>query len=230
VDLYTKAAWNDFSMSQDTDPSKYGTLVLAGEMKVTNAIKGTPKIDAVIDAIWSKANVISTQTKSQDAATGNATIQGASAKIRTMWDGDYLYVLCEVTDPVLNKASTAPYEQDSIEIFIDENNGKTNVYEDDDAQYRVNFENLQSFGSNGQDSRVKSAAKVVAGGYIIEVAIPFRTLKGREGMIIGFDAQVNDANASGKRQSVMTWNDTAGNNYRDTSRYGCLALTVPVKK
>jgi endo-1,4-beta-xylanase len=230
VDLFKKGAWNDSTMSQDTDTSKYGTLVLGAEMKVANAINGTPKIDAVIDAIWAKAKVITTQTKSQDAATGNATVKGASAKVRILWDKDYLYVLFEVTDPVLNKASTAVYEQDSIEIFIDENNGKTIVYEDDDAQYRVNFENLQTFGSNGEEPRLKSAAKIIPGGYLVEAAIPFRTLKGREGLIIGFDAQVNDANENGKRQSVMTWNDTAGNNYRDTSQYGCLVLAAEVKK
>jgi endo-1,4-beta-xylanase len=221
-----KAAWNDFSMSQDTDPSKYGTLILAPEMKIAGAIKGTPKVDAVMDTIWSKANVFTTAIKSQDAATGAATIKGATAKVRTMWDEGFLYVLMEVTDPVLNKASTAPYEQDSVEIFIDENNGKTTVYEADDAQYRVNYENLQTFGSNGPQPRLKTATKVVKGGYIVEAAIPFQTVKGKNGMIIGFDAQVNDANEMGKRQSVMTWNDPRGNNYRDTSWFGCLSLVL----
>ncbi|MCL6589366.1 MAG: endo-1,4-beta-xylanase [Firmicutes bacterium] len=226
VDLNKKAAWNDFSMSQDTDTSKYGTLILGAEMKITKAVKGTPKIDAVMDPAWTKANVITTSIQSQDAATGAAMIKGASAKVRTMWDEGYLYVFCEVTDPVLNKASSAPYEHDSVEFFIDENNGKTSIYEDDDAQYRVNFENLQTFGANGTQPKFKSAAKAVKGGYIVEAAIPFQKIKGQNGLVIGFDAQVNDANENGKRISVMTWNDPFGNNYRDTSSYGCLALVL----
>ncbi|HEX3043830.1 MAG TPA: sugar-binding protein [Bacillota bacterium] len=226
ADLDKKTAWNDFSMSQETDPSKYGTLILVPEMRIANVIKGTPKVDAVMDTIWSKANVFTTAIKSQDAATGAATIKGATAKVRTMWDENFLYVFCEVTDPVLNKASTAPYEQDSVEIFIDENNGKTTVYEADDAQYRVNYENQQTFGANGAQPNFKSATKLVKGGYMIEAAIPLRTVKGKNGMVIGFDAQVNDANETGKRQSVMTWNDPKGNNYRDTSWFGCLVFVL----
>jgi endo-1,4-beta-xylanase len=226
ADLNNKAAWNDPSMTQDSDTSKYGTLDLGAEIKVANAIKGTPKIDAIMDSAWTKAKVITTSIQSQDAAKGAAMIKGASAKVRIMWDADYLYVFCEVSDPVLNKTSTAPYEHDSIEVFMDENNGKTSVYEDDDAQYRVNFENLQSFGSNGPQPKFKSAAKAVKGGYIVEAAIPFQKLKGKNGLIIGFDAQVNDANENGQRVSVMTWNDPFGNNYRDTSWYGCLALVL----
>ena len=37
------------------------------------------------------------------------------------------------------------------------------------------------------------------------------------GKIIGFDVQVNDADETGSRTGVVTWNDTTGNNYRDTS-------------
>ena len=139
-------------------------------------------------------------------------------------DETYLYVLFEVADPLLNKASANVWEQDSVEIFIDENNAKTAVYEADDAQYRVNFENLQSFGSNGKDARFRSAARKVDGGYLVEAAVPFRTIRGRGGLMIGFDVQVNDAEASGQRQGVVTWNDPIGNDYLDTTYFGNLFL------
>jgi endo-1,4-beta-xylanase len=41
-----------------------------------------------------------------------------------------------------------------VEAFIDENNEKTAIYQGDDGQYRVNFNNERSFGSQGEDKRV----------------------------------------------------------------------------
>ena len=186
-------------------------------MKLTEAIQGTPKIDAEIDSIWEGAKTITTQTVVQGSKT-------ATAKVRTIWDENYLYVLAEVSDAVLNKANTAPHEQDSVEFFIDENNGKTAHYEADDGQYRVNFANEQTFGSNGPDSRFQSAARVTDGGYIVEAAIPFKTIKGRAGLVIGFDVQVNEADKSGSRKGVITWNDPIGNDYIDTTYFGSLIL------
>ncbi len=209
--------WNDFTFSQDRDTSKYGTLILKPEVKLTEAIQGTPKIDAEIDSIWEGAKTITTQTVVQGSKT-------ATAKVRTIWDENYLYVLAEVSDAVLNKANTAPHEQDSVEFFIDENNGKTAHYEADDGQYRVNFANEQTFGSNGPDSRFQSAARVTDGGYIVEAAIPFKTIKGRAGLVIGFDVQVNEADKSGSRKGVITWNDPIGNDYIDTTYFGSLIL------
>lgn len=42
--------------------------------------------------------------------------------------------------------------------------------------------------------------------------------------MIGFDVQVNDADAGGRRQGVVTWNDPIGNDYRDTTYFGNLIL------
>ena len=44
-----------------------------------------------------------------------------------------VYVLIKVNDTQLDKGSANPWEQDSIEVFIDENNAKTTFYEDDDG-------------------------------------------------------------------------------------------------
>lgn len=206
--------------SQDRDTSKFGTLRLQGEMKLAEALPGTPIIDAEFDPAWEKAKAISTDTVVQ------GTKEQATVVVRTLWDADYLYVWAEVTDPVLNKDGTQPHEQDSMEFFIDENNGRTSTYEADDAQYRVNFVNEQTFGSNGPDDRFKSATKITANGYIVEAAIPFKTIRGEAGVVIGFDTQINDVDAGGRRRNVVTWYDPVGNDYRDTSYFGCLLLSL----
>lgn len=210
-------SWNDPKNAQESDASRYGVLQLGDAVKVTEAVFGAPKIDAVIDPIWAGARVITTGIAAQGSLS-------ATAKVRTMWDAGFIYVLAKVTDPVLNDASTSPYSQDSVEFFLDENNGKVKLYEPDDAQDRVSFKNLQSFGSNGSDARFKSAARIVPGGYVVEAAIPLRTVKAATNMIFGFDAQVNDADAAGTRQSIIKWSDPTNNTYKDFTRLGSLVL------
>ena len=85
-----------------------------------------------------------------------------------MWDENNLYVLMDVTDPLLSIAANDAYMQDSVEIFVDENNGKTTYYEDDDAQYRVSCENVHSVGTGGGE--FTSAVKKTEKGYFAELA------------------------------------------------------------
>jgi endo-1,4-beta-xylanase len=149
----------------------------------------------------------------------------AVATVRVLWGENFLYVLSEVTDPLLNKSSSAVHEQDSVEFFLDENNAKATSYEKDDGQFRVNFANTRSVGSNGRDSRFTSAAVVTKDGYTVEAAIPFRTMKGAKGLVMGFDTQVNDADANGKRTGIMKWSDPLDTTYQDMSRTGSVILS-----
>ena len=144
-----------------------------------------------------------------------------------MWDEKNLYVLATVADPVLSDKSANAWEQDSIEIFVDQNNHKTTSFETDDGQYRVNFKNVQSFGSSTPKTGFKSAASVIPGGYLVEMSIPWTELTPAAGSLVGFDAQVNNADASGSRTSVATWCDPSGSSYMDTSGFGNLALVKP---
>lgn len=109
-----------------------------------------------------------------------------------------------------------------MEIFIDEKNNKSIDYKEDDAQYRINFENEQSFG--GYPSKINSVAVVTKDGYNVEVVIPFKTIKGANGVKIGFDLQVNDDPGTGKRGSIAKWNDPTNESYRNTSGFGVLEL------
>ncbi|MDT8717219.1 endo-1,4-beta-xylanase [Clostridium sp. 19966] len=215
---------NDYGNRQDTNTAYFADLSLSGSSRMTKALYGTPTIDGIKDDIWNSANEISTDTW----VIGKS---GATAKVRTLWDEHNLYVLAEVTDSLLNKASTNAYEQDSVEVFIDENDGKTTSYQSDDKQIRVNFDNEQSFGGS-KPAGFKSATSKTSTGYIVEEAIPLTSIKPADGSMLGFDVQVNDADASGTRKSVSIWNDASGNSYKDTSGFGNLLLvdnrTTPV--
>ena len=150
--------------------------------------------------------------------------QGAFGTARVLWDEDYLYVLIAVQNAEMNKAHPTPHEQDSIEIFIDEGNDKSGVMQDDDSQYRVNFDNEQSFNPLPSAAGFESVAVASGNSYTVAAKIPFRSVKGRENMVIGFDLQVNGASARGMRQSIAVWNDTTGNAWQDPSLYGLLRL------
>lgn len=215
----TVVAWNDFTLEQETDPSKFGTLNLVEENEVTEGSFGRPTIDGAEDRVWRHAPALTTDT----VVLGDGT--GATARVRTLWDGDHLYVYAEVTDPLLSKLSANPWEQDSIEIFLDQNNAKTTSYESDDAQFRVNFENTQSFGGAGSAAHFVTATRLVPGGYVVEAAITLTAVEPRDGTFIGFDVQINDDGlGNGVRSSVKTWNDPTGESFRNTSRFGVLQL------
>ena len=181
------------------------------------AAYGTPTIDGAIDEVWGK-------TKSAPVDIMTMAWQGAKGTVKTLWDENAIYILFEVQDSVLNADSSQLHEQDSVEIFLDENNGKTPYYEEDDGQYRVSFKNLVSYGSNGSKQGFQSAVSLTGQGYIVEMKIPVsKKLYGGE--VLGFDAQINDSNAKGTRISVAKFNDSTDNSWQSTQYWGNLRLT-----
>ncbi|WP_208592041.1 endo-1,4-beta-xylanase [Gracilibacillus suaedae] len=177
---------------------------------------GTPEIDGSIDNVWNDATELPVNRYQM-------AWQGANGTAKALWDDENLYVLVQVSDSDLDDTNENAWEQDSIEVFVDENNAKTSFYEDGDGQYRVNFNNETSFNPESIASGFESATEVSNDGYTVEVKIPFKTISPADTTKIGFDVQINDAK-DGARESVATWNDTTGAGYQDTSVFGILTL------
>jgi endo-1,4-beta-xylanase len=213
-------SWNDRTNGQDTDTTQAGQLTLLDAVRRVDAPRATPVVDGVAEKAWNKATAITTGI--QVSGTGGAT---ATAKV--LWDAGHLYLFVKVTDPTLDESSPNPWEQDSIEVFLDPDNGKTAGFDDDDGQYRISFTNRQGISGNFDAyviaDNLTSAAKVVTGGYVIEAAIALTTLAPCEGDLLGLDLQVNDATA-GARTAAHTWNDPTGISYLNTSRWGVVRL------
>ncbi|WP_171074929.1 endo-1,4-beta-xylanase [Nonomuraea basaltis] len=203
-----------------TATSWTGKVTAVPAVKLTSAANRTPVLDGVAEAAWRAAPEIRTATWIQGTS-------GATAKVRSLWSGSTLYVLAQVTDPVLSEESANPWEQDSVEIFVDPGNGKTKGYTDDDGQYRVSFSGRQTVGGTfdaaGVKDNLSAVAKVVPGGYVVEAAIRLPTVTLTEGTLLGFDVQVNDATGTA-RTGAVTWNDSTGRSYLDTSHWGVLHL------
>ena len=211
--------FNDLTGKQETSSKYYAKATLKpGIERVT---KGTVKIDGEADSAWDKAVAIPLTINLKASVTADAKV---------LWDDENLYVYATVKDPVLNKDGGDAYQQDSLEVFIDENNAKTESYDDDDKQYRINYENEHSFnGKKCLEENVQSSAKVTGDGYVIEAAFKWTDIQPKEGDRIGLEFQINDADASGTRIGTLSWNDETGMGWSKSSVYGTIELTAEAK-
>ncbi|MEK5464112.1 endo-1,4-beta-xylanase [Paenibacillus sp. FSL R7-0210] len=214
------AYWNDRSSSQDTDTSHYGVLRLSTMPNSAEAPKGQVQIDGQMDTEWEKAEPFQVKISAAPYST--------TAEARSMWSEDSLYLIVDVKDALLKADAANPWDQDSVEIFIDENFNRTPYYEGDDGQYRININNVASFGGGASDSRLTSAVVHTDTGYRVEARINFGTIKGAAGSSIGLDLQINDDRGDGTR-STSKWNDRGEDTWRDTSNFGILTFVAPAE-
>ena len=209
-------SFNDLKEMQETSSKYYAKATL--KPGIEKATKATVKIDGEADSEWDKAVAIPLTINLGAKVTADAKV---------LWDDENLYVYATVKDPVLNKDGGEAYQQDSLEVFIDENNAKTESYDDDDKQYRINYENEHSFnGKKCLEENVQSAAKVTGDGYVIEAAFKWTDIKPKKGDRIGLEFQINDADASGARIGTLSWNDETGMGWSKSSVYGTIELTA----
>jgi endo-1,4-beta-xylanase len=209
-------AWNS--------PGALGTLSYLEPLSYLQVVQArqAPVIDGDADSAWSDANVVQTGKVQSGSASG------ATADVRTLWQNDTLYVLATVTDPTIDVSSSNAYEQDSVELFVDAGNAKNGSYRTEDAQMRINVNNVHSFGTGdaaAQEARLRSATKLTATGYVIEAAV---TLYGHGGLgtFQGLDFQVNDG-TGGVRTAVHSWAEPTGTGYQTTARWGVGQLVGP---
>lgn len=208
------SSWNDLNNTQKVTSKYYAELTMKPYAEINY---GTAKIDGKLDSVWKKQTVLPLTVK-----TGSPE---ATAKVRAMWDAKYLYIYAEVTDKKLSKENANPWEQDSIEIFLDQNNGKTSSYEADDCQYRINYKNEASYnGAKCTAENMTSVTKLTKTGYIIEAKIKLTDVKPKNGTLLGIDFQINDDAGSGSRAGTYNWYDKSGTGYANPSVFGTVKL------
>src|SRR5690606_36505640 len=147
--------------------------------------------------------------------TNNAAVQ-ATATFKVLWDDNALYILAHVKDPNMTVSPGQPHEQDSIEIFLDENNDKSSRYDSDDLQFVVNYENVQSLGS-GDLSRFYTATKTGDNEYLVEARVALQNVAANN-TILGIELQVNDGIGTG-RAGTITLFDTTDSAWRNPAVY-----------
>ena len=203
-------------------PGAFGTLTLVEALSYTEIpeVSATPVIDGAVDTVWEESSEVTTAKQVEGSG-------GATALVHTVWRGNLLYVLAEVTDPIVDVSGSDPWIQDSIEIYVDPGNVKNGSYRYDDSQIRISAANAVSFGTGDeafQRNRVTSATTTTATGYIVEASISLLE-DGGLGSFQGVDFQVNDA-AGGARSSIHNWADPTGAGYQSTARWGVAQLVA----
>lgn len=209
-------AFNDMTMIQGTSSKYFATAITKPYMTIAQVGNGIIAVDGQKETVWDQAKDVQLQIR-----TGTTK---AAVTAKLLWDEQYLYVLADVTDAALDKTSSAVHEQDSLEVFIDENNHKSDSYENDDKQYRINYENAQSFsGLNCNEENVVSAAVVTDKGYMIEAAFKWTEIAPAVGDTIGVELQINDAEG-GKRIGTVSWYDESGQGWSSPGVFGTATL------
>lgn len=185
--------------------------------------KNAPVIDGEREKAWKKAATVATDVRVEGAE------DGAKADVSLMWDANAIYALFEVTDPNLDESSANPWEEDSVEVFLNPGNTKEGGYGEADGQYRVSFSNVVTLGGNGPEAgAVTSAAVVTSTGYRVEIAIALAEGQGEVGAEHGLDLQVNDA-TDGVRTAAHTWYDPTGQSWSTNKMWGIAELVEKVK-
>ena len=202
-------------------------------------------------AEWSDKGVFVMNRKDQ-VKIGQSAWKGPedlSARVRSRWDEDAVYLAVEVTDEFLERRQGAMYLYDGtgIEIFVDTNQREdlgTAMYDKDDFQILFGPA-TPAFPTDNWGIAPKSGKSYLAGlvmvskktseGYAMEIALPREmfemellpgVLKANygAGMSMGLSVVANDrAKEKEGRKSGIIWGGTPLN-HKDPTRFGTLIL------
>lgn len=195
------------------------------QVKVAEAAYGTPVIDGEQDSVWNSTNY----NVFDNVMGSDSTFYKGWFKV--LWDDENMYMLAKVYSEQFSNMDDSPWENDSIEYFIDEDCKRTTTYYDDDYQLRIGFDSALS--ANNYDVN-KMTGKAVRGDnyYIAELSFPYKTVTPYDGMEMGFDVQANASKMIGFARTLYTWNVKSGAPQANTSTHGSLILrkSVAVKQ
>lgn len=163
-------------------------------------------VDGDIDTAWDFADKMEIKNWTPDTESSKAQTSNAYAKV--LWTEKNVYIMVEAEDPEIDSTNEAAYNQDSVELFVDEYDFKEDWGKSNEFQYRtVLDEKAETIGSltdktfwDGGD--IKTAFKKTDKGYVVEWAVPLNKAPSENGFI-GIELQINDAQG-GKRNG--TWN------------------------
>ena len=191
--------------------------------KIPSVYYGTAIIDGEKDGVYTEEP----QLVANKRLSSSLAEDGTSAKVWLTWDYDGLYVYAEMDEKTPSWSGLDEYLKDSLEVFVDADLSRNTVADTNDAQYRVTIAGSTSYGMSApKDFRGAANYEENSGKYSVELLCPWADILPADGSLIGFDIQVNDANADGKRQYVATWYSDYAYNYKQTNNYGAICLRL----
>ncbi len=211
------SAWNDKANTGNV--RNMGVLAFKEMADCATAQYGKPDMSgSKIDPLWNNVPSFAVNRSLLDGADEDGKVK---VEFKVMWQEDMLYILLNVTDPHLDDSSATSYQQDSVEIFIDEGNHRTGTFEGDDGQYRLNFNNVINIDHGAVTPVTRTI--ITNDGFVAEMAIPLTT-NAMTGQIMGFDVRYNNITVNGSRLLLNFW-DRTDSGWKDTAVFGLLELT-----
>lgn len=191
--------------------------------RIPSVCYGTAIIDGVKDDVYTDEP----QLVADKRLASSLAEDGTSAKVWLAWDYSGLYVYAEMDEKTPSWSGKDEYLKDSLEVFVDADLSRNTTADTNDAQYRVTITGSTSYGMSApKDFKGIAKYEENSGIYSVELLCPWADILPADGTLVGFDIQVNDANAEGKRQYIATWYSDYGYNYKQTNNYGAIRLKL----
>ena len=153
------------------------------------------------------------------------------ASFTAAWDAERLYVEVQVEKAKIihDSSNDTPWDDDSVEVYLDLKRDRSPEYGADDSQFIVGFKNPKLFQAKGRTAGVEFST-MEGKPNVMRLSIPWKTLawEPKEGQVIGFDVGLNLDKDGGARDLSVQWNGS-DQNYHDTSGFGDLRLGAPCK-
>ncbi|MEN6578236.1 MAG: sugar-binding protein [Phycisphaerales bacterium] len=182
----------------------------------------SPEIDGKADALWADVESNKIANVAYSPASDETDF---SAGFKAMYDNEALYLLVDVADEKLVNDSDEFWLDDTVEVFLDADNSKSDSYEDNDYQYNFSWDGSSpSMGETKHDKTegVKYAFAKTDAGYRLEVRLPWSTVDAdpQTTSQIGLDVHVNDDDDGGDRDTKLMWCTTEDNAWQNPAALG----------
>lgn len=168
-----------------------------------------------------------------------------SASWNTAWDNEYLYLALKVKDDVFVQAATGEnlFRGDSLELLVNIDPGsRTDSLTDHDYQLGLSLGNLAGNPLTGPEAYlwwptnrkgtvggVVTAARLIEGGYAVELAVPWNlfNLTPFSGEGLAFTLSVSDDDSPGSAEQESLVASTKDRKLTDPRTWGILVLDPP---
>lgn len=194
------------------------------------------RVDGVVEKEWQNTNWVVIDNDQEMLTYGRKNWQDSkdlSLKVKTLLQGNNLYILAEVTDDQIVWNGTTDLKQDHLEIWLD-SEASIQVNSDEALQlynthvYRHNKNGLYQFAiyktkamrylpQSKVETAIQSAFSATKSGYMVEICIPldrFLMYKWEEFQAIGLTLVVSDTDSKVKpaqdtllATSTLKWGD-----------------------
>jgi hypothetical protein len=192
----------------------FSSAVTAADLSVNKT--GTPIVidGTAADAVWGLVEENMVANQFVGVVDGPADSEGS---FKMLWDDNFLYFFCTVTDEILLEDSEGANEHDeSFDLFFDTApvGGSVSSPSDDyllTLEWASSGTCLKSGFKNSDLFATVDTTDIVAkctetpDGYSIEAAIPLEALTLSAGDVFGFDLRINDDDDGGSRDTQIAW-------------------------